>query len=290
MKKNLFVIMLITVLAAFISLTGCKQKTQTADSNDIRFDSVSVTRIYHLMGKTDNPHCDLRIQYVYPVGGLAADKLKAVQDVFIRALFGDDNSDTTTIAGAVNHYADQYVDDYKSLETDFAQEMNHDHEAEESSISWYSYYEDISNEIYFNSYDILCFGIVFENYTGGAHGSHSYSAFNINLATGTQITESDIFIDGYGDELAKLLVRKLAVQNNAKEPKDLEDMGYFSIDEIYPNGNFTIDAKGITYYFNEYEIAAYVVGQSSISLTFEELTPLLKENSPLTPLIAGNNG
>ena len=75
---------------------------------------------------------------------------------------------------------------------------------------------------------------------------------------------------------------KLREVENAKE---LENIGYFSIEEIFPNGNFLIDEKGITYTFNEYEIAAYVVGPTHVCIPFEEISYLLKGDSPISKFI-----
>ena len=85
--------------------------------------------------------------------------------------------------------------------------------------------------------------------------------------------------------MAQLLVEHIAKQNNVENTKDLENIGFFSIEEIFPNGNFFVDDKGITYTFNEYEIAAYVVGATHVLLPFEELQYLLKQESPIAKLI-----
>lgn len=82
----------------------------------------------------------------------------------------------------------------------------------------------------------------------------------MNLKTGKPITEEEIFVDNYQDNLARILVDQIAKQNNVSDAKELENIGFFSVDEIFPNGNFLVDETGITYSFNEYEIAAYVVG------------------------------
>jgi hypothetical protein len=105
------------------------------------------------------------------------------------------------------------------------------------------------------------------------------------LSTGELITEREIFLDDFEDDMAQILVKKLAGQNEVKQVEELESIGYLSIDEIYPNDNFSIDETGITYFFNEYEIAAYVIGTSIIHLTFDEIKHLLRENSPIRVLI-----
>ena len=124
----------------------------------------------------------------------------------------------------------------------------------------------------------------FENYTGGAHGAHAYNHFVIDLKNGKKLKEEDIFIDSYQEQLAAILVAQIAKQNNVTDPKELENMGFFSVDEIYPNNNFLIDETGITYTFNEYEIAAYVVGPIHVHIPFEDVQLLLKQDSPIASL------
>ena len=67
-------------------------------------------------------------------------------------------------------------------------------------------------------------------------------------------------------------------------PKELENIGFFSVDEIYPNNNFYVDDQGITYTFNEYEVAAYVVGPVHVHLSFDEVSVLLKPDTPVARL------
>ena len=70
-----------------------------------------------------------------------------------------------------------------------------------------------------------------------------------------------------------------------ENPKDLENIGFFSVEEIFPNGNFLVDEDGITYTFNEYEIAAYVVRETNVFLPYAEILYLLKKDSPIAKLI-----
>ena len=157
--------------------------------------------------------------------------------------------------------------------------------ADETPVgAWFSYYEMSTNDIAYNQNDILSYSIYVENYTGGAHGSHATANHVINMKTGAPVTESDIFIEDFQDDLAQILVDRIAKQNSVENAKDLENIGFFSIDEIFPNNNFLIDENGITYTFNEYEIAAYVVGATSVHLPYEEIQYLLKKESPIAHL------
>ena len=118
-----------------------------------------------------------------------------------------------------------------------------------------------------------------------AHGAHSHMNHVLNLKNGEPITEEDIFIENFQDNLSQILVDQITEQNKMENPKELENAGFFSIDEIFPNGNFLVDSTGITYTFNEYEIAAYVVGVINVHLSFDKIKHLLKQESPISPLI-----
>jgi hypothetical protein len=185
---------------------------------------------------------------------------------------------------AVSRYVEQYLDEYKKLEQDFLAEKEHDHEA--PAASWFSFYEYFFNEITYNKNDLLCYTANYENYTGGAHGSHSHTSYVIDLRSGLQLTEEDFFVDGFQEELASIIVRKIVEKNHVGNAEELEDMGFFSVDEIYPNGNFSVDDAGITYYFNEYEIAAYVLCSTKVLLPYGEIRHLLRDDNRIA-LLAG---
>ena len=87
---------------------------------------------------------------------------------------------------------------------------------------------------------------------------------------------------------AQILIDHIAKQNKVENPKDLENIGFFSVEEIFPNGNFLVDGDGITYTFNEYEIAAYVVRETNVFLPYAEIQYLLKKDSPIYQLTMDN--
>lgn len=275
--KNIAVLILF-----FLFVTACENKPKKNVPNDISFDSIQVEKVYHLLENPDNPNCNLVINFTYPVKIANKELLTPVQQLFISSYFGE-AYEALTPEEAVKKYTADYLNAYKELEDDFKKELE---KAEESPVgSWFSYYEMSSNEIKYNKNNILSYTIAFENYTGGAHGAHSYTNRTINLKTGEFIKEKDIFLENFQNVLAQLLVDKIAKQNNVSDAKELENIGFFSIDEIYPNGNFLLDDTGITYSFNEYEIAAYVVGVTNVHIPYREIKFLLLPESPVTDFI-----
>ncbi|MDR3141053.1 MAG: DUF3298 and DUF4163 domain-containing protein [Tannerellaceae bacterium] len=275
--KPLFFIVLASIL-----LFSCRTDRKTITENNIQFDSITVDKTYHMLEQPDNPGCNLRIKFVYPVKFGNNEVLSQIRKHFIASCFGDMYEELTP-EQAVDEYVNIYLEDYKSLEDDFKEEKEKSKDA--PVASWFSYYETSSNEITFNKANLLCYSIIFENYTGGAHGAHTHTNVVLNLETGEIVTEDDIFTEGFQDALALMLVDRIAKQNEVENVRELESIGFFSADEIFPNGNFLVDEEGITYYFNEYEIAAYVVGTTRVKLLYSDMKPLLKKDSPVSTLI-----
>ncbi|MDR1499552.1 MAG: DUF3298 and DUF4163 domain-containing protein [Tannerellaceae bacterium] len=282
MKMNFYYPLLVILLTITV-ITGCNQATKTASGNNISWDSIHVDKTYHMLEDTNNPSCNLKVDFVFPAGLEDQEVLKAVQRQFINSCMGESYKSLAP-AEAVDRYVEDYLAEYKKLEKDFLAEKEHDHD--EPGGSWFSYYESFSDNITYNGNNLLCYGIDYEKYTGGAHGSHSSQSYLIDMQTGLVVTESELFTEGFQEELANIIVGKIVEKNKAKDAKELEDMGFFSVDEIYPNNNFSVDDAGITYHFNEYEIAAYVVGPTKVFIPYGEIKHLLRADSKIAPLAA----
>lgn len=281
MGKNAFNILLVILFTGAL-MVGCKNDKKTPVENKIEFDSVLVNTTYHMMEKPGNPKCNLQLNFTYPVKLANEEVLNTIQKQFISSYMGDMYEELSP-EEAVQEYTNIYLEDYKSLEKDFKEETERSHS--EHVASWFSYFEISSNKIQYNMNNLLCYSVHFESYTGGAHGIHSRMNYVLNLKTGDVVTEEDIFVEDFQDTIAQLLVDKIAEQNEVENAKELESIGFFSIDEIFPNGNFLVDEEGITYYFNEYEIAAYVVGITHVKLPYGEIKHLLRKDSPIAKLI-----
>ncbi len=260
-------------------LSACGSDARKVKENDIRFDTIALKESYHIKNIETNPGCSLQINFVFPVEYQNQQVLKAVQQQFVGAFLGDDYMQASP-REAVNQYAENYLNDFKKRETDFESDV--EEHGSEPNDEWYSSYEILSDSIYYNQNDLLSMVVLKEYDTGGAaHNAHHYTNRVIDLRTGERVTEAAVFIEDYQDDLAKIIVDAIALYNNVDKVSDLENIGFFNINEIYPNKNFYVDEVGITYTFNEYEIAAYVVGATSVRIPYEKIRHLLRKESPI---------
>ena len=153
------------------------------------------------------------------------------------------------------------------------------------SSTWYSYYLSGNTAINFNKGDILSCIFYTEFFYGGTHGGHLHKYLVFDLKTGLLLKEADIFKEGYKNELNLIILNKIAEQNEVKTAEELVELGFFGAVELNSNDNFLLNENGITYLYNEYEIAPYVMGATTVFIPYKELKNILKEQSPVTKFI-----
>lgn len=260
---------------------GCTIPTKSID-NPVEFETVKVDTIYHLLGDTAKPACHLQIEFQYPVSEqLTGEQLKAIQELFIEKTLGV-HFTSYAPAEAVQAYVRSYLDSFKRFElnTDPEEFMYEDLEFETD----FFYYTSLKNEITFNQNQLISFKVEQVSYEGGAHPSQSINGYVIDLNKSSLIDKNDFEGNQYEKQIAGLLVEAIARKNKLFNPKDLENIGYTTIDDIVPNNNFTIDQEGITYYFNENEIAGYMVGLTVVPLTWDNVRAYMSNENPFSSI------
>jgi|LauGreDrversion2_6_1035139.scaffolds.fasta_scaffold03703_2 hypothetical protein len=128
-----------------------------------------------------------------------------------------------------------------------------------------------------SSNTFLSMSILFQYYAlGAAHGQYGASVINVDLNTGNPIALKDLLVDNYKTALKSLAKRKFLSQNGNDGWWFLEGDQPFELPEV-----FSIRRKGITFYYQPYEIGPYAAGAPEVFLSIKDLGSLLKENPHL---------
>ena len=90
------------------------------------------------------------------------------------------------------------------------------------------------------------------------------------LKDGSRVRESDLFIEGYEPELARILTERLPESAGS----DVYEMLF--VKTIESSGNFYVTPSGITYIYGRYEIGPYVIGIVHVEVPWEDLVGILK--------------
>ena len=276
MKKQ-YVSLLAIILATSGFLFSCGDK-MNKNTGALEFDSIQVNETAHLFGDTAKPACNLTINFTYPVKS-SDNKLKdSLNSYFIAACFGEGYIGEKP-AKVVKEYTEHYVKEYRTdLEPMYAEDEKNK-ESEGSIGAWYSYYKGIESHVQLYYKNLLVYRINYNEYTGGAHGIYMSTFLNMDLRTLNPIRLDDIFVGEYQEALTDLLWNQLMADNKVTTRQEVEDMGYTSTGDLEPTENFYLSPKGITFYYNIYEIAPYVMGPVEITLPYEIMSHLLSDDT-----------
>jgi len=121
------------------------------------------------------------------------------------------------------------------------------------------------------------------SYLGGAHPNTFLTFTNFNLKSGEIIDLPDILIDGFLDELNNIAEPIFRKEKELTEDINLTEAGFwFDDDKFSVNNNFTIDGKGLTFFYNSYEITAYAYGPTELFIPYEDIKIIIKPNGLLS--------
>lgn len=231
----------------------------------LEFDSIRVNETAHLFGDTAKPACNLIVNLAYVAHSSDPQMQDSLNRCLLSASLGAPYAGMTPET-AVARYTERYVADYRrDLEPMYRKdEQETEHAAEIGA--WYSYYKGLESRVQLYDRHLLVYRVDYNEYTGGAHGIYTSTFFNIDLRTLAPLRLDDLFDGDYKERLTELLWKQLMADNHVGTRQELEDMGYATTGELTPTENFYLSPEGITFYYNVYDIAPYVMGPIEITL------------------------
>lgn len=272
MKKQ--TVSLFALLLAASGLFFSCGNIMNKNAGALEFDSIQVNETTHLFGDTAKPACNLVVNLAYAIQS-SDQKLKdSLNTYFLSAGLGEKYMNMTP-EEAVRKYAAKYAEDYrKDLEPMYSKDEQ-DKENAADIGAWYSYYKGLSSRVQLYSGQLLVYRIDYNEYTGGAHGIYTSTFLNLDLRTLAPIQLDDLFVSDYKEPLTDLLWNQLMADNRVATRQELEDMGYAATGDLTPTENFYLGREGITFYYNVYDIAPYVMGPIEITLPYDAIRHLL---------------
>ena len=276
MKKQT-VSLLVLLLAASGFFFSCGN-TVNKNAYALEFDSIQVNETVHLFGDTAKPACNLILNFAYASQSSDVRLKDSLNAFFLSACFGDKYM-AMTPEEAVKKYTEKYVGDYRNDLEPMYKKDEEDKQDEQSIGAWYSYYKGIESHVQLCNTLVLTYRIDYNEYTGGAHGIYMSTFLNLDLRTLAPIRLDDLFAGDYKEQLTDLLWNQLMADNKVATRQELEDMGYVTTGDLTPTENFYLSKDGITFYYNVYDIAPYVMGPVKITLPYEMMQHLLSDET-----------
>ncbi|MBS6397294.1 MAG: DUF3298 domain-containing protein [Clostridiales bacterium] len=119
--------------------------------------------------------------------------------------------------------------------------------------------------------------IVYDSaYTGGAHGDYVYTGVTFDVRSGEKLELTDILEDagGFRTEATDAIIRYLREHYSDGLFPEYED----TVRSMWENNpNWYLDAAGITFIFNPYEVGPYAMGAVFVTLPYGDMAPYLQE-------------
>lgn len=146
----------------------------------------------------------------------------------------------------------------------------------------FQYNRDLSKsvQVVFNTTNLLSIGFSLYEYTGGAHGMYGVTYKVYDLLSKKHITLKHLFKPGTEVALKALLIDYAKQNYSLTAAQKLTEAGFFE-NTLPLTSNFYLTHKTVTFTYMPYEVAPYAMGMVSVTIPYEKLKPLLKENSPL---------
>lgn len=107
--------------------------------------------------------------------------------------------------------------------------------------------------------------------------THRYYSFDVN--TQTYIDLNRLFRDDAIADVCQLLKDQLLKQNNVTGNEQLNDLGYFNVENITVTRNFYFDENGVTWSYLPNELAVEAVGEPKITIPYGALKDALCDDS-----------
>jgi hypothetical protein len=271
------------ILLVGMITVACKEKPKT-EADALILSSSTLTDNAQLKNSPAQLGLSLTLSIDYPADYPNAEVLKNVRREMLKDYFSEPEQPDSvfeTPRAVLESYSNDYKQFFNESESTYA-----DVEDEESMYSSDPWYNNLKTTIRFNDQYLFSYTVSIDRYSGGAHGEKRYINSVVDLKNGKKITEDDLFTEKAKSIIVTMITDKIMKQNKLNSIEALADIGYFDLnEELNLNTNFYVTEKGLTYTFNEYEIAGYAVGTTEVFLDFSILSDYLKPGNPLAGLI-----
>lgn len=131
----------------------------------------------------------------------------------------------------------------------------------------------------FANQDVVSYLLLFEDYQGGAHGGHQQVAVMLSPKTKKQIQLAQCFKPG--SPWLAALADSSRKQLEQREFLTGETIAQGAAPTTENYDNVLAGPKGLTVYFQEYQVGPYVAGPQQVLVPYEALRPYLNPRGPL---------
>lgn len=263
---------IIAALVDFLLFACGGGKGNIAKVDGIEMDSVRADSTLALDETQNSPKCKISISMQY-VKGKNADKINnsIIKSGLLIPEYFSLSNEKLTMKQAVDSFINTYIRDYK---TEYGK-MYHD---DKSHPNDYNYEYSVKTKSQSKAKDILTYIANIYTSGDGAHGINQTIVKNFNVNSGKILSLSDLFRDGYEQDLKDIIVEKMAKKFGVKDLDGLASEKSIFVDKnVYVPNNFIPTDDKITFIYCSDEIAPHSIGEIRIDIDKSDIKRLLKK-------------
>lgn len=251
---------------------SCSSKSETAvgvaPQGITSFKHISVDTTMTLFSNYEKPDCRLQLNFDLPAAASSQNVLELTNTLIVTltqdgTYASDKNNDPEMM---IRNYTKTYIRNYLEEGNDAINNFGDDMVG---AATWMSYEENCDGTALYNDNDVFSYSVRIYSYTGGAHGNSTNCVASLDLKNLRNVTLDYLFAEPAIGQIREMMVDYLK--------NDYQLLN----EEFDVTENFYLSDKGITFIYDPFEIAAYSYGEIAITLGWDQLRPLVSDNSPL---------
>lgn len=263
-------------------LPGCTGN-RSAEGSRLSVDSIPMdTTVYLDASNPKAPQCQIKINFKYLRSAEANDSLTEVINKVLEEAFSSAHAGAASPQAFVSAIKESLASDYlKDVQKNYETDVKNGMKADEIP-DWYNYEYEINSELTEGKDSIWNYSVTTFQYTGGAHPSSWGHWVNVDARNGRELTKEKVFRKGTDEDICKLIFVRLLEEANRKLETDtltclegLNQMGILLDTDLYVPDNFRLGKDGVTFLYNQYDIAPRPMGQFELTVPYEEINTYL---------------
>ncbi len=256
---NFFRIFAAATAALLFAACATDEARRVPAGESAGFPLFSLNEVSVLECDPQKPELKIRVELAYVRDSENPEAARRVNDEILRAALparegGKKYDAADGIAAGVERYVADEVAAYQATWTEIFGDWGHS-AGSENAISVAGAPRRVEG-------DLLVYEIRVVQDFGGAHPSHATKVLNFDLKTGRRLTLKDVFKPGFEPALEAVLARKAAAKGSVPAS---------GFPKPAPHENFALDADGVAFVFNPYEIAPYSSGEITLKALYSEI-------------------
>ena len=269
-----YIFLMLGLLAMATSCSGGKSGNADGDEATVTLSSLKeADTLSFPLSNGNNCKVQVDVSVTYPKSFVNKQETEKLQKLFITTVL--ECGDSLTIEEAVKQYTTGITRQNGTGEgegdDDYALEDENGTPIDKILIN-------VNITAAYNQKNIItfCKEVTFKRNDVVTSKMHRY--YTLDLADMKPIDRSIFREDALAD-VCQLLKDKLLEQTHTRNSDELNEIGYFNIDNLSVTDNFCFEENGITWSYLPQELAADALFEPRITLGFDVLKPLASENS-----------